>query len=542
MNRLDLIYDKSPPREASRSLHEALTFCFARGESEDRVVELCEPELGESTFSAQCFAGDLFLGELLQGCFPLVVSGRRLEPSRFFLQKLIVAPPDRGSLELRQKILAELCERPGLAKKMEEAYTSLRAFRGALSGVDAVGGRISHLRRRVEILTALRDAVSCLTRLGEGADSQIRRVAEWTEQLEATEPYQRLLHLLNFEDKRTVLESRLQLGYDGSLRRFEIVGVSRSEHKGFSSSRFSRFFRRLAALLKGYRFSDEDVMSQLLDQVFGDLEESVAELIGCSLQLEFYLCALGFRRFCQEKGYATCLPRFVFPEQDDHRRLLKGLFNPWLAVEDVRPVLCDDEMEDAQKTVIITGPNSGGKTRFLQSVAIAQLLGQSGLFVPAKDAQLVWVEQIYLSLLERVEASQAEGRLGMELMRIRHVFETSGQRSLIVMDELCSGTNPSEGEQIFEMVLGLLEELKPQVLISTHFLDFANRLREKGRARLRFLQVELGPHDVPTYRFVPGVAETSLARNTAARLGVTRDELLGLVEAHKRRAQTRESN
>jgi DNA mismatch repair protein MutS2 len=151
-----------------------------------------------------------------------------------------------------------------------------------------------------------------------------------------------------------------------------------------------------------------------------------------------------------------------------------------------------------------------------------------------------------------VQADQSEGRLGLELMRIRKVFETSGNNALILMDELCSGTNPSEGERIFEMVLDLLEELGARVWITTHFLDFAQRLEQKKLAAqapgedtagarggprlsaqsLAFLQVELDATKRPTYQFIPGVAETSLARNTAARLGVTREELRGLISAH----------
>jgi DNA mismatch repair protein MutS2 len=300
--------------------------------------------------------------------------------------------------------------------------------------------------------------------------------------------------------------------------------------------------RWLLARIKGYRFSDEDLMSQLLDQVYGDLEPAVAELLGACLELEFYLVALGFAKFCRSAGHEVCLPEFsdadddaaVGNADDSSRRILHGLFNPWLLAQGVKTIPFDDEQPDARCTVILTGPNSGGKTRYLQALAVSQLLGQVGLFVPASKARLLWVEQIFLSLLERAEANQEEGRLGMELLRIRHVFETSGQHSLIVMDELCSGTNPSEGEQIFDMVLLLLDELRPQVLISTHFLDFAERLAAQERPRLSFLQVELGPGDVPTYQFVPGVARTSLARNTAARLGVTQDELLELVERHRK--------
>jgi DNA mismatch repair protein MutS2 len=105
---------------------------------------------------------------------------------------------------------------------------------------------------------------------------------------------------------------------------------------------------------------------------------------------------------------------------------------------------------------------------------------------------------------------------------------------MVLMDELCSGTNPSEGERIFQMVLDLFEELRPQVLISTHFLDFAERLCEERGDKLAFLQVEMDAEEHPTYQFIPGVAKTSLARNTAARLGVTREELLALVRKHQR--------
>jgi DNA mismatch repair protein MutS2 len=106
---------------------------------------------------------------------------------------------------------------------------------------------------------------------------------------------------------------------------------------------------------------------------------------------------------------------------------------------------------------------------------------------------------------------------------------------MVILDELCSGTNPSEGEEIFELVLTLLAELAPQAFITTHFLNLAARIAKTPPVSgLAFFQVELDQHQFPTYSFVPGVAETSLAQRTAARLGVTKDELLALVEASKR--------
>jgi DNA mismatch repair protein MutS2 len=163
------------------------------------------------------------------------------------------------------------------------------------------------------------------------------------------------------------------------------------------------------------------------------------------------------------------------------------------------------------------------------------MLGQSGFFVPAREARLGIAPGLFVSLIEEATADQSEGRLGMELIRIRSLFEKLRVGSMVVLDELCSGTNPSEGEEIFELVLTLLAELQPQAFITTHFLQLAARIADNPPVpRLAFFQVELDQHQFPTYRFVGGVASTSLAHRTAARLGVTREELLSLIEASKR--------
>ena len=119
----------------------------------------------------------------------------------------------------------------------------------------------------------------------------------------------------------------------------------------------------------------------------------------------------------------------------------------------------------------------------------------------------------------------------MELVRIRALFEHLPPGAMVILDELCSGTNPSEGEEIFELVVRMLTMLKPQAFITTHFLAFAGRLdQERKIVDLRFIQVELGPDHKATYQFTPGVARTSLAGHAAARLGVTGEQLLTLIE------------
>lgn len=537
MSRPDLLYVKPPRRQELSGLSEALTFGFARGVDESRLGRLSAPPLGETTFRSESFVTDLFLDELVQNVFPLYVGDRRLDESPQFFRSVLVSPPkDKEDVEFRQQIITELFEQPERRRLLDSAYASLIAFRDGLCGSDHFNAKTVGVRRRIDILSALRRGVNDLYSATASSRSGLERIAQWIESFRGSERYTHLEHLLDFENSRTVLETRLQVGYDGDLRGFDVVGTTELAYKPFPRGKFLRFFRRIVSLLKGYRFSEEDIMSQLLDRVFSGLEEEVVSLLEVCRHVEFYLRALGFRTLAEERGLKVCLPSFS--EGAVQERRLLGLFNPWLCAQGVEVLPCNVLQDEARVTTIITGPNSGGKTRLLQSLAVTQLLAQGGLPVPAREAKLPLVEQLFLSLLEHAKAEQVEGRLGLELMRIRQVFETSGPKALVIMDELCSGTNPSEGERIFEMVLDLFKELGPGVVISTHFLDFATRLKAEGREALAFLQVEIGSREVPTYQFVEGVADTSLARNTAARLGVTREELLGLIETHKLQAAT----
>lgn len=540
--RPDVLHAEPTPRGDLRPLQRALVFAFARAGGEDALAcAATVNELAESRWRPECFAADLFLEELVDRCFRVTIEGQRHVIDRARLLQILAHPPaDPQHVEFRQQIQRELVERPIFRADLEQLYLSLRALRAALGGSDALRGRSASIQRRIEILQAVRAVVERLATSFSGAESGLARLRAYGQRTTTSSAYERLAQLLDFEDRRAILESRLQVGYDGTLRRFEIVRVSEVDHPAFAASALGRLWRRFTSLLRGYRFSEDDVLSRLLDEVFGELEDVLTVLLPLQNELEFYLAALAFRDLCQKNGLAVCLPTLDFAPPGRAERHLEGLFNPWLlAQRDGPPVPCEIHQAPAHTTVILTGPNSGGKTRLLQALAVTQLLGQVGFYVPARSARLAWSDGMFLSLLERVDPEQSEGRLGTELLRIRSVFESSPLGAVIILDELCSGTNPSEGEEIFQLVLSLFDELEPQVLISTHFLDFASRLEQgqaNGAAQSKnpcFLQVELDERELPTYQFVPGVAKTSLARNTAARLGVTREELLSLVERRR---------
>ena len=355
----------------------------------------------------------------------------------------------------------------------------------------------------------------------------------------AGEAYRSLADLLDFDDDLATVHVKLRVGADGRIRDFAVLEVRENEKNAFVTPPLRRWLVRAELFARGYSFSEGEVMARLLDAVFEGLQGELAKLVQLLGDMEVYLGALGFADMASAAGLEVCLPELATSRSDDPRaaeRALLGLFNPLLLAAGARVVPCDLVTDRADTTVLITGPNSGGKTRVLQSLGIAQLLAQSGLVVPARAARLSAVPGLVVSLIQETTADQSEGRLGTELVRIRTLFEELRPASMVVLDELCSGTNPSEGEEIFELVVSVLTRLRPQGFVTTHFLTFAARLEHEGTIDdLRFVQVELDAEQRPTYQFVPGVARTSLARRAASRLGVTREELVALADESTRR-------
>jgi DNA mismatch repair protein MutS2 len=518
-----------------RGSSELVRFAFEGGDCEGVFDALIEAlPLGGSPLDragdAATVPGQLYLDELTRHCFRIVIEGDRLEPNARALRRVVSTPPARAAdRDARQHVLRELVASSAFRADLERSYRALRRLRETLEM--ATGSEPNLVRRKVAVLVALRRVVHAMADGFEGAESKLALLRERARAMRGSEEFARLSELVDAEGNLATVDLQLRLGSDGSIRGFGVLAIHERESPLLPGP-VGRFFQRIASFFRGYRYGESEVVVRLLEEVFAPMAEHVVALLATTAALEAYLAALGFRDLAIQKGLEVCLPSF-----GTERRTLEGLFNPLLFLQGVVPVPCDVPAPRPDALVVITGPNSGGKTRLLQSIALTQLLGQCGLFVPARRAALVPAPSMFLSLVVEGEAAQIEGRLGTELLRIRELFEKLEPGSMALLDELCSGTNPTEGEAIFEMVVGLLPRLGPQVFVSTHFLSLAARLaREPAHPSLAFLQVELDGDEKPTFQFVPGVATTSLAHKVAARLGVTAEALEALVTAKIRPA------
>ncbi|MBX3248428.1 MAG: DNA mismatch repair protein [Myxococcales bacterium] len=541
---VDLLHAEPLVPVETEALRRALRFAFESGDA-GGLLGLAHEQapLAPSTWDPESFVTGLFLPELVDECFPVIIEGARHRASKSFLLRVLGQPPaDHRDVALRQEVLRELAASPTMRAGVSAAYVALRRLRGLLD--ESTGFRDETLRRKVEILECVRGFVEATCEACQGASSALARLHAATTATRESEAYQRLLQVLDFERNLATVDVRVTLGSDGRIRDFALMKVEENRANPMIRPAWRRALERFVAWVRGHRYHEHEVILRVIDDVFDALEDHLLPLFSLAGHLEVYLAALGFRDRAAREGLEVCLPTLApTPCLDDPAGPLsmKALFNPLLFLQGIRPVPCDLALRGHDALVLVTGPNSGGKTRLLQAVGLTQVLGQAGLYVPAAEATLTQAPAMFVSLIETGRADESEGRLGTELRRVRALFEALRPGSIAILDELCSGTNPSEGMAIFEMVVSLLPRLRPQVFLTTHFLDAARRLdAERVIDRLEPLQVELDAQAEPTYRFVPGVAPTSLAHQVASRLGVTHEELAGLVERQELRARRRE--
>lgn len=505
-------------------LRQTLVFAFATGDVGDGLERIIDQmPLAPTSWEAKDFARDVFLDVVAERCFPIVIDGKPFPRSRTLLSRIFSAPPaDLRVVRYRQNILRELAGSTELRRAAENLYRELFHLRALLS--KATTTRVDPFERRLAVLRALRDAAHVAATEFGTAKSGLAKIAAWGKEAESTAGYARLTELLAYEEKAGEVDVRVHFGFDGKIRDLTLLERREPVDNAFHQGPAGRFASKLGLFVRGYDFSIHELFARLADEVFEGIVDSFLQVFPLMGDLEFHLGCLGFRDATKRAGLGVSLASFAPGEG----HCIEGLYNPVLLSEGSRVVPCGLSTRSDDARVIVTGPNSGGKTRLLQSIAIAQILGQAGAFVPAQSARLPWASGLFVSIIENAQADQREGRLGTEMLRIRRLFESLRSGSLVVLDELCSGTNPSEGEEIFRLVVKLLGELRPAAFITTHFLAFARRLADE-QSSLEFLQVELDDDERPTYLFVPGVASTSLAHKTAARLGVTEEALRALV-------------
>ncbi|HZY90246.1 MAG TPA: DNA strand exchange inhibitor protein, partial [Gemmataceae bacterium] len=198
----------------------------------------------------------------------------------------------------------------------------------------------------------------------------------------------------------------------------------------------------------------------------------------------------------------------------------------------------DVRLGHAFNLLIITGPNTGGKTVCLKTTGLLCLMAQSGMHVPAGEGSNVPVfHQILADIGDEQSLEQSLSTFSSHVSRIAHILHTADSQSLVLLDELGAGTDPTEGAALGRAILDELDKIGCRAMVTTHLGDlktyaFHNERAENGA-------VEFDSETLrPTYRLQTGQYGMSNALKIARRLKLPRD-LLKRAHRYLRRRQKR---
>ena len=226
-------------------------------------------------------------------------------------------------------------------------------------------------------------------------------------------------------------------------------------------------------------------------------------------QVEFIFSKMNF---CSQKGFNK---QNIVHKQEIN---LKKAYNPLIDKDVV--VKNDITLDNFGNSLIITGPNTGGKTVILKTVGLCVYLSHLGFYIPALEESTVgFFVKVFVDLGDEQSIENNLSTFSSHMTNIINILEETNEKSLILLDELCSGTDPSEGAVLSIALLDKFKELNATMLCTTHYPEIKNYCFESEYYKNSSMEFDFEKLK-PTYRFIIGLPGKSNAINISAKLGL----------------------
>ena len=256
-----------------------------------------------------------------------------------------------------------------------------------------------------------------------------------------------------------------------------------------------------------------------IDRILAEISNEIAPFSKDILNNMFLLGKLDFIGAKASYAKSISANRPVIHEQNEVRLL--SARHPLL---DQANVVANDILIGGEnQAVIITGPNTGGKTIILKTLGLLQLMGQAGLQLPvAQDSQIGLFTEIFADIGDEQSIEQSLSTFSSHMTNIVSILDRVDEKSLIIFDELGAGTDPQEGAALAIAILDKIGAIGSYVMVTSHYPE----LKAYGYNRPQTINASM-EFDVdtlsPTYRLLIGVPGRSNAFEISKRLGLDND-------------------
>ncbi|EXJ23166.1 Recombination inhibitory protein MutS2 [Alkalibacterium sp. AK22] len=264
--------------------------------------------------------------------------------------------------------------------------------------------------------------------------------------------------------------------------------------------------------LRQYQVEEKNEINRILQEVTLEIEpyrEAVSEQLNRLVELDVI----------QAKGRYAQSIKATHPQVSSENKVsLIQARHPLL--EESQVVSNDIVLGEDFKTVIVTGPNTGGKTVVLKTLGLLQLMGQSGLFLPVEENSTMGIfSSVLADIGDEQSIEQSLSTFSSHLTNIVSILKQIDDRSLVLLDELGAGTDPQEGAALAIALLDAIAQKGSYVMITSHYPE----LKAYGYNRPETINASM-EFDVdtlsPTYRLLIGIPGRSNAFDIASRLGL----------------------
>ncbi|MGO1224339.1 MAG: endonuclease MutS2, partial [Leuconostoc falkenbergense] len=252
------------------------------------------------------------------------------------------------------------------------------------------------------------------------------------------------------------------------------------------------------------------------------LQELSAELMPYVTEIQRNVSILGHFDFVNAKARLAAKLNAMQPLVNPANHI--SLAQAWHPLLDQKVAVANDiAIGEHYKTIIITGPNTGGKTITIKTLGLLQLMAQSGLFITTKRPSTVGIfKEVFADIGDEQSIEQNLSTFSSHMANIVSMLDKIDDKSLVIFDELGAGTDPAEGAALAIAILDKVASLGAYTIATTHYPElklYGYNRPETQNASMVFDVETLQP----TYQFLMGVPGQSNALAIAKRLGFGED-------------------